>query len=185
MENEVKVNPLHQVRWYVMRAYKCEAFAEECLEKAVGIQYFIPKQYKVQSYHGKKIRRLVPVIPSLVFVHATRAEILAFKKTHNFLQFAMWKKSTGTKFITVPEHEMQSFISIASQIEEDIVYYAPGEIQIKPNSRVRIHGGSFDGVEGHFQRVVGSRARRLVVLLDGVLGISAEVSPDFVEVLSE
>ena len=184
MANEVKVSPLQQVHWYVMRAYKCEAYAEECLQAADGLEYFIPKHYKVQSYHSKKIRRLVPVIPSLVFVHATRAEILAFKKNHNFLQFAMWKKQTGTEFIVVPEAEMENFIRVASCIEENVVYYAPGEIQLKKNSRVRIHGGTFDGVEGHFQKVVGSRSRRLVVVLDGVLGISAEVSPDFVEILS-
>lgn len=184
MEREVTVAPLHQVQWYVMRAYKCEAYAEECLQAASDMEYFIPKQYKVQSYHQKKIRRLVPVIPSLIFVHASRATLLEFKKTHNFLQFAMWKKSTGTEFITIPETQMQHFIRLSSCHEEDLVYYAPEEIQLRPNAHVRIHGGVFDGVEGHFQKVVGSRSRRLVVVLDGILAISAEVSPDFVEVIA-
>lgn len=37
--------------------------------------------------------RLVPVIPSLVFVHASHSQITEFKKRYNFLQFAMWEKA--------------------------------------------------------------------------------------------
>lgn len=92
-----------QVRWFVMRAYKNEKMAEDRLkDKEYGLEYFIPKHYAVKTYHGMKSTRLVPVIPSLVFVHASHSQITEFKKRYNFLQFAMWKKSTGMEYITVP-----------------------------------------------------------------------------------
>ena len=110
-----------QVRWFVMRAYKNEKMAEDRLkDKEYGLEYFIPKHYAVRTYHGVKSKKLVPVIPSLLFVHASHSQITEFKKRYNFLQFAMW----------------------------------------------------------------GKRNRRVVVLLEGVMAVSAEVHPDLIEVLS-
>ena len=50
--------------------------------------------------------------------------------------------------------------------------------------RVCIHGGKLDGVKGVFMRVKGKRNRRVVVMLEGIMGISAEVHPDLIEVIS-
>ena len=152
-----------QVRWFVMRAYKNEKMAEDRLkDKEYGLEYFIPKHYAVRIYHGVKSTRLVPV----------------------FLQFAMWKKSMGMEYITVPDDQMDSFIQIASLHEKDTVYYKPDEIDIRKGTRVCIHGGKLDGVKGVFMRVKGKRNRRVVVMLEGIMGISAEVHPDLIEVIS-
>ena len=86
-------------RWFVMRAYKSEKRAEEKLKGKDGLEYFIPKCYAVRVYHGVKSKRLVPVIPNLVFVHASRTQITEFKKRYNFLQFVMWEKSTGLEYL--------------------------------------------------------------------------------------
>ena len=94
-----------------MRAYKSEKRAEEKLKGKDGLEYFIPKYYAVRVYHGVKSKRLVPVIPNLVFVHASRIQITEFKKRYNFLQFVMWEKSTGLEYLVVPDDQMESFIS--------------------------------------------------------------------------
>lgn len=174
-----------QVRWFVMRAYKNEKMAEDRLkDKENGLEYFIPKHYAVRVYHGVKSKRLVSVIPSLLFVHASHAQIVAFKKNYNFLQFVTWEKSTGLEYITVPDDQMDSFIKVASHYEEDTVYYKPEEIDVRKGTRVCIHGGKLDGVKGVFMRVKGKRNRRVVVMLEGIMGISAEVHPDLIEVIS-
>lgn len=175
---------LARIRWFVMSAYKNEKKAEEVLGGKDGMEYFIPKCYAVRVYHGVKSKRLVPVIPNLVFVHASRKQITDFKKNHNFLQFVTWEKSTGLEYIVVPDEQMDSFIRIASLYEEDTVYYKPEEIDIQKGTRVRIHGGKFDGVKGVFMRVKGKRNRRVVVMLEGVMAVSAEVHPDLIEVIS-
>ena len=96
----------------------------------------------------------------------------------------MWKKSMGMEYITVPDDQMDSFIQIASLHEKDTVYYKPDEIDIRKGTRVCIHGGKLDGVKGMFMRVKGKRNRRVVVMLEGIMGISAEVHPDLIEVIS-
>ncbi len=170
-------------RWYVMRAYKCEKLAEEILSGERGMKHFIPKHYVIRVFHGRKSKRLVPVIPSLIFVYASKDEILSFKKLNNFLQFVMWNKSTGPECLVVPDRQMEDFIKVSSQNEESTLYFNPEEIDIKRGTRVRIHGGRFDGVEGVFMQVKGRRNRRLVVMLDGIMAVVAEVDPDLVEVL--
>lgn len=175
---------LMKIRWFVMSAYKNEKKAEETLKGKDSLEYFIPKHYAVRVYHGVKSKRLVPVIPNLVFVHASRKQITDFKKNHNFLQFVTWERSTGLEYIVVPDEQMDSFIKIASQYEETTVYYKPEEIDVRKGTRVCIHGGKLDGVKGVFMRVKGKRNRRVVVMLEGIMGISAEVHPDLIEVIS-
>lgn len=175
---------LTRIRWFVMSAYKNEKKAEEKLSGKDGLEYFIPKCYAVRVYHGVKSKRLVPVIPNLVFVHASRKQITDFKKYHNFLQFVTREKSTGLEYLVVPDEQMESFITIASQYEETTVYYKPEEIDIRKGTRVCIHGGKLDGVKGVFMRVQGKRNHRVVVMLEGVMAVSAEVHPDLIEVIS-
>lgn len=175
---------LSKIRWFVMSAYKNEKKAEEKLSGKDGLEFFIPKYYAVRVYHGVKSKRLVPVIPNLVFVHASRKQITDFKKLNNFLQFVTWEKSTGLEYIVVPDEQMDSFIKIASQYEETMVYHRPEEIDIQKGARVCIHGGKFDGVKGVFMHVKGKRSRRVVVMLDGVMAISAEIQPDLIEIIS-
>ncbi len=183
MDASFNTEQLTTVRWLVMRAYKSEKKAEEKLKDIDGLEYFIPKCYAVRVYHGVKSKRLVPVIPSLVFVHASHIQITEFKKRYNFLQFVMSKKSTGSEYLIVPDSQMESFMKVSLQYEENISYYTPEELDLRKGCRVRIHGGKFDGVTGVFMRVQGKRNRRVVVLLEGVMAVAAEVHPDLIEVI--
>ena len=183
MDASFNTEQLTTVRWFVMRAYKSEKKAEEKLKGRDGLEYFIPKCYAVRVYHGVKSKRLVPVIPSLVFVHASHIQITEFKKRYNFLQFVMNKKSTGSEYLIVPDTQMESFMKVSLQYEENISYYNPEEVDLRKGWRVRIHGGKFDGVTGVFMRVQGKRNRRVVVLLEGVMAVAAEVHPDLIEVI--
>lgn len=171
-------------RWFVMRAYKNENKAEEVLGCENGLPYFIPKQYAVRVYHGKKTRRLVPVIPGLVFVHASQSAISDFKKRHNFLQFVMRTRNAADKnYLVVPDRQMADFMKVAGQYEENVTYYNPDELHLEKGTRVRILGGPFDGVEGIFMKVQGGRARRLVVQIPNTLAAVVSVAPDLVEVI--
>jgi transcription antitermination factor NusG len=96
----------------------------------------------------------------------------------------MWERSTGPEYIVVPDEQMESFMKIASHYEENTVYYKPEEINIRKGTRVCIHGGKFDGVRGVFMRVQGKRNRRVVVMLEGIIAVAAEVHPDLIEILS-
>lgn len=172
---------LEQVRWFVMRAYKSEQAVEDRLKGKGGLEYFIPKHYVLRVYHGMKSKRLVPVIPGLVFVHASHKQIIEFKKSYNRLQFVIFKRNNEMEYLIVPDKQMDSFMSVASRYEENMTYFKPEEINIGKGTWIRIHGGEFDNVEGMFVRIKGKH--KLVVMVGDIIGISVEISPDFIEVI--
>lgn len=174
------------MQWFVMNAYKNEKRAEEALEAAKGMEYFIPKRYAVRKYQGKPKRVLVPVIPNLVFVKARYQDLEEFKRKCPYLRYATIRESGHNKIMKVPELQMSSFMKVASCIEEDIIYYHLDELDFKAGMRVRVVGGAFEGVEGTLIKLNGKRRKRVVVKLDGVLAISAaEIETDLIEVLKD
>ena len=172
-----------EVHWFVMIAYKQESEAEKVLSADDGLEFYIPKHYIIQEFHGKKKERLVPVIPNIVFVHASQVQIVRFKRKNNFIKFATWQTREGIEYLTVEDRQMRDFIRISTSNENSIRYYKPGELDIKKGTRIRVHGGKFDGIQGTFLRIKGKRSRQVVVLLPDVLAVSVEVEPDLVEAL--
>lgn len=175
---------MQRPRWFVMRAYKREREAEKRLSEN-GLEFFIPKCYAIRIYHGVKQKKLVPAIPGLVFVRAGHADITGFKKTHNFLQFVVWKKASGPAYLVVDDREMANFMKAAAQYDEALTYCRPDEIDIENGTRVRILGGRFDGVEGVFVRCGKGRgsSKRVVVRIEGLLALTIETTPDLLEVI--
>lgn len=180
-----EIEHIDEIKWYVMRVYKREAQAEEALKSSYGLEYFIAKMYKVRTYHGKKTRVLTPAIPNVIFVHSNRKGIREFKEYFSGLQYCFRRNVEGREYpLVVADKDMSAFITIARQMEEDIVYHNPDEIQLEKGDRVRVHGGPFDGLEGTLLKIKGKRSKRVVVKLDGLVAISAaEISPDLIEVI--
>lgn len=171
-------------QWFVMNAYKCEQKAEEKLSGEGGLEHFIPKHYVKRKYQGRLKRVLVPVIPNLVFVHARYDEIEEFKRKCPFLHYATRWLDGGNRIMKVPDAQMDSFIKVASQYEKDLIYYSPDELDLKKGMRVRVHGGTFDGVEGTLLKVKGKRSKRVVICIKDVVALSvAEFEPELLEVL--
>lgn len=173
------------IRWYVMRVYKREAQAEKALSSSYGLEHFIAKMYKIRTYHGKKTRILSPAIPNVIFVHSNRKGIREFKEYFPALQYCYCHSVDGRDYpLVVTDKDMNSFMTVARQMEEDIVYHNPNEIQLEKGDRVKVHGGPFDGLEGTLLKVKGKRSKRVVVKIDGLVAISAaEISPDLIEVI--
>lgn len=184
----VQVN--EEAQWYVMRAYKNERKAEECLNgNTYGLRFFIPKQRKLRTVNGRKIMCQVPVIHSLVFVYATHSQIVGFKKNcFNNLQFVMRKRGDFQAYLTVPARQMENFISVCAQIDREVYFYRPCDIFnshaiFRKGMRVRVHGGPFDQVEGYFMKVAKKRGRQLVVIIPDLLAVSAEVEPEYIQII--
>ena len=179
-------------QWYVMRAYKNEKTAEDRLSnETYGLEHFIPKKKVLRTVKGKKVFCMVPVIHSLVFVYASHLQIVDFK--HNYcydLQFVTWKSGSELIYLTVPDKEMTNFIKVCKQTDEEIHFYKISEINkekdtpnIKKGKRVRVHGGPFDQVEGYFMKVAKKQGRQLVVILPDLLAVSAEVMPEYIQII--
>ena len=185
LTQERTVEDNNDILWFAMSApYRRELIAKEFLDNK-GIECFVPmKEALVERRNGTKRRQLVPAIHNLVFVHTSRERIKTLKQGVNFLQFHTRPQGGKNIPITVPDSQMQQFIAICKANNENITYLRPEEIDIKKGTRVRVHGGTFDGTEGYFVKIQGKRSRRVVILIEGITAVAlTEISTDFIEVI--
>lgn len=164
--------------------YRRELIAKEYLD-GKGVECFVPmKEALVERRNGVKRRQMVPAIHNLIFVHTSKERIKQLKQGVNFLQYHTRPQGGKNVPVIVPDSQMQQFITICTANNESITYLRPEEIDIRKGTRVRVHGGAFDGTEGHFVKVQGKRNRRVVMLIEGITAVAlTEISTDFIEVI--
>ena len=171
--------------WFAMSApYQNELRVQKLLDKA-SIECFVPMCYKVIHRNGKKYRVWQPAVSNLVFVRATRPVLQETKRYIPFLQYHTRPEGGRNVPITVPDEQMDSFIKVCRSSEEKLVYLTGDEIsRLEKGVRVRVLDGIFDGVEGTFVRLKGCRKKRIVVQVQGLVGVAlTEINTDLIEVL--
>ena len=172
-----------ETRWYALRVtYSRELALKEYLD-AEKIESFIPMRYEYVVRKERKVRKLVPAVHNLVFVRSTRARIDEIKTEKAYTLPTRYLMNRETRLpITIPERQMKSFIAVAGNYDEPIVYLDAATVALKKGDRVRITDGIFAGVEGMFVRVKGDR--RVVVAIQGVMAVAtAFVHPSMIEVI--
>ena len=185
LEKDIDDKNNDKLQWFAMRAtYRRELSIQDMLE-ATSIQCYIPMQYKLKlSRNGKRIRVLEPVLHNLIFVHCSKSFIQEFKTKIPYLQY-MTKREDGKNVpIVVPDSQMNDFISVTSNHDESLIYLKPEELNVAKGTKVRIHGGAFDGVEGLFVKVEGKRNKRVVIEIQNVISVAlATISSNFIEII--
>lgn len=164
--------------------YRRELKAMDYLQSK-GIECFVPMiNAIVEKRNGIKQRRQVPAIHNLIFVHSSKAVIQELKRGVDFLQYRTTPKNGKNTPIIVPDKQMQQFMAVTQAANDELTYLRPEEVNISQGTKVRLHGGAFDGTEGIFVKVRGKRNRRVVLLIEGVAAVAmAEISTNFIEVI--
>lgn len=198
-------------QWFVLSAvYGRELKLLELL-RSRGFQAFVPMhQVMRRDTNGKNRRTLEPVVKNWVFVKAEKPE-LEYLKSY-VLQKYNWTVCFLTKPVRVPDYskfdssrpdrklrmlekkeiitisdeDMEPFIRICEEMAGEVIYFTPEEVDLSKGDRVRIIGGTFNGMEGHFLKVKGKRSRRFVVSLPQMLMAStANIEPQFVQIIEK
>lgn len=169
--------------WYAMCAYKKEIQAQQELNKQ-NIENFIPMRYELKERNGKRERVLIPAVSNLIFVYCDKETLTRFKSRFTYLQYIMQKVDSHRDIITIPDRQMREFIKVARKYEEDLIYYRPEEINLKKGTKVRVHGGRYDGLEGVLLKVKGKRSKRILIDIPNVITIAAAyIEPELIEVI--
>ncbi len=171
---------MDQKQWFAMRAtYNQELKSQKKLQ-SLCIESFVPMTYRVTTCKGRKIKTLVSALNNYVFVYGTAQEIYEAKKEIPYIRYVM---DHGKNKIIVPNDQMENFKRVSSVNDNSAIYFLPNEINIKKDTRIRIHGGVFDGVEGSYIKLEGKRNKRLLVMLDDIIAVTVIVDPELIEVL--
>ena len=164
--------------------YRRELKAKEYLQ-GKGIECFVPMvNALVEKRSGAKIRKHIPAIHNLIFVHTSKNVIQEIKRGVDYLQYRTMPREGKNIPIIIPDRQMQQFIAVTQTTNEELIYMRPEEVNIAKGTRVRVHGGAFDGTEGVFVKIQGKRNPRVVLLIQGVAAVAlAEISTEFIEII--
>lgn len=169
------------IHWWAMSAVYNRSLKAQAELNARGIETFIPMRHVMRVIGGRKRRQIVPAVNNLLFARTTAESIRSAKHSLPYLHYLIERRDGHGYPVIVPDDRMADFIAVASTESADPIYFSPSEVRLTAGEHVRIHGGPFDGVSGTFCRVCGKRNRRLVVVLDGIMGVAVTVQPEYVE----
>ena len=169
--------------WYALRVtYNRELKVKDDLDER-GIACFVPMQYRREERNGKMVKRLVPSVHNLIFVHATPTVMKEYKATTAMPVRYIMNRETR-KPIIVPAREMDNFIKVAGTYDEELIFLNPEPGDFARGDRVRILGGLFAGAEGVFVRVKGDR--RVVINVEGLVAVATTfIHPSMIEKIEE
>ena len=175
------VNPQSDMNWFAIRVSYSRELALKAILDAEKIENFIPMRYEYVIKSGKRVRRLLPAIHNLVFVHSTLKRIDALKdELESSMPIRFIMNREFCRPVVIPDAQMRSFILVAGSHEEAILYVEPAELHLAKGQKVRITGGVFEGVIGEFVRI--RHDRRVVVNIEGVMAVATTfISPSLVE----
>lgn len=107
-----------QVRWFVMRDLK-RANAKHPAYKLLierNLQIFTPMKWRLTVEKGKRVRKEVPCIQDLLFVHDNRLNLDPIVEKFPTLQYR-WVPNAYRRPMTVPDTDMERFIHAVSSSE--------------------------------------------------------------------
>lgn len=150
----------------------------------MGIEIFTPMHWVLkENQRGVKKRHLVPYIPNLLFAHATRPVLDRIVARTETLQYQFVKGAPRNTPMTVPSEDMSRFIR-ATASTDDCIFFTPEEIRPDMIGKsVIIKGGPLDGSEGKLLKITGTRKKRLIVGLRGLIVAAVEVAPEYIQIL--
>jgi transcription antitermination factor NusG len=161
--------------WFAMRAtYKREFVAQEYLT-GKGFEVFVPLKKVIKVVRGIKRKVTEPAIKGLIFVKGEREALKKAKFGVEYLQYITGRDGGRNVPIIVPERQMEQFIAVVQDAAVDKTFYAPDEVNISSGTKVRVHGGPFDGFEGVLVRVQGKRNKQFFINIDGLVAVNTVV----------
>lgn len=183
MEN-MNTDPTDGRNWFVLRdlTRPIAKFPGYLRVQQEGLEVFTPMKWVVSGKGNKKIRKQVPIIHDLLFVHASREELDPLINRTDTLQYRFIKGMGYQQPMTVRKRDMDLFME-AVMATQTPKYYTPEELTtLSYGKKVRlVCDGVMNGYEGKLLSVRGSRKKKLVIEVPGVLAVIYEVSPDYIQ----
>ena len=179
-------NEQEPVRWYVLRVtLSREIIIRNDLRRS-GFDCYLPMTYKIIQTGKQKLRRLVPAIYGMVFVHCTKSAIDSYIKETAYPIFLMGNGRKGHReVIVVDDQDMENFIRFTQHTEQNLTYFHPDEIKLNVGDKIKVIGGIFDGIEGVLVRVPGKRGKQLVVSIPEISAVAVSLSPEMVQLVDQ
>lgn len=180
--------PAGNKQWFVLRVSYGRIDKAKTFVEAKGIECYIPLRYKEVRKQGKKRIITKPLLPSLIFVHASAEQVEALihdnKVVSNesrallsyYFNHTIHRQDNPDRNppLIIRDEAMANFIRLTSIKNPHIIPVTSNNIQFKLGDNVIVTEGEFKGVHGRVARIAGQQ-RVIVELFDGCLVATAYV----------
>ena len=186
--------PAGNKRWFVLRVSYGRIDKAKTFVKAKGMGCYVPLQYKEVRKQGKKRIITTPLLPSLIFVHASAEQVEALLHDNKvmanesrallsyYFDHTIHRQDNPDRNppLTIQDEAMNNFIRLTSVKNPHIIPVTSNSIQFKLGDNVVVTEGEFKGVHGRVARIAGQQ-RVVVELFDWCLVATAYVPNDAME----
>ncbi len=180
--------PAGNKRWFVLRVSYGRIDKAKTFVEAKGLECYVPLRYKEVRKQGKKRIIPKPLLPSLIFLHATaeQAETLLHdnkvmtNESQALLSYYfdhtihLQNNPNRNPPLKIRDEAMNNFIRLTSIKNPHIIPVTSNSIQFKLGDNVVVTEGEFNGIHGRVARIAGQQ-RVIVELFDGCLVATAYV----------
>lgn len=180
--------PAGNKQWFVLRVSYGRIDKAKTFVEAKGLECYVPLQYKEVRKQGKKRIITTPLLPSLIFVHASAEQVeallhdnkvVANENSHLLSYYFdhtihLQDNPNRNPPLIIRDEAMNNFIRLTSIKNPHIIPVTSNNIQFKLGDNVVVTEGEFKGVHGRVARIAGQQ-RVVVELFDGCLVATAYV----------
>ena len=180
--------PVGNKQWFVLRVSYGRIDKAKTFVEAKGIESYVPLRYKEVRKQGKKRIIPIPLLPSLIFIHASAEQVEALlhdnkvvsNESRALLSYYFdhtihcQNNPDRNPPLTIQDEAMNNFIRLTSIKNPHIIPVTSNSIQFKFGDNVVVTEGEFKGVHGRVARIAGLQ-RVIVELFDGCLVATAYV----------
>ena len=180
--------PAGNKQWFVLRVSYGRIDKAKTYVEAKGLECYVPLQYKEVRKQGKKRIITTPLLPSLIFVHASAEQVEALlhdnkvvaNESRSLLSYYfdhtihLQDNPNRNPPLIIRDEAMNNFIRLTSVKNPHIIPVTSNNIQFKLGDNVVVTEGEFKGVHGRVARIAGQQ-RVIVELFDECLVATAYV----------
>ena len=174
--------------WFVLRVSYGRIDKAKTFVEAKGLECYVPLQYKEVRKQGKKRILTIPLLHSLIFVHASAEQVEALLHDNKvmanesrallsyYFNHTIHRQDNPDRNppLTIRDEAMNNFIRLTSIKNPHIIPVTSNSIQFKLGDNVVVTEGEFKGVHGRVARIAGQQ-RVVVELFDWCLVATAYV----------
>jgi len=204
-----------QLNWYAVKVFYNKVFDMETLLHDHGLTTYLAAEKRrlkgpahtaarrklalLQEEHktspryiqeGPFIYERVPMVSSLIFFQATESDLSALEKelkdpSGGSPKGFIYKTPDWKSYAVIPQRQMEIFRLVTDSGASGLDFFSPDDIALyKEGGKVRVTEGPLQGVEGYVKRI--RKDRRLLVCLDGIIGVATSYIPmQFLEPVEE
>ena len=190
--------PAGNKQWFVLRVSYGRIDKAKTFVEAKGLECYVPLRYKEIKKQGKKRIISTPLLPSLIFVHASAEQVetllhgnkVATNESSPLLSYYfdhtihLQDNPDRNPPLTIRDEAMKNFIRLTSIKNPHIIPVTSNNIQFKLGDNVVVTEGEFKGVHGRVTRIAGQQ-RVVVELFDECLVATAYVPKEAMNLYNE